>query len=42
MRKGGSEYLSCGCEHHFYFEPFEIYEQHLCRWHQEKLDNASV
>ena len=43
MRKKGSEYdLSCGCETHFWFEPFEIYEQYLCKWHQEKLDNASV
>ena len=35
-RKKGSEYLSCGCETHFYFEPFEIYEQELCRYHLEK------
>ncbi len=43
MRKGGSEYQSCGCETHFYFEPFEVYEQELCGWHQRKLDaNASI
>ena len=42
MRKRGSEYQSCGCETHFYFEPFEVYEQELCGFHQRKLDNASV
>ena len=35
-RKRGSEYLSCGCESHFYFDPFEIYKAEWCRYHLEK------
>lgn len=37
-RKKGSEYASCGCETHFYFEPFEIYEQELCKYHKQKAE----
>ena len=36
MRKNGSEYSSCGCESHFWFEPFEIYEQELCNFHKNR------
>ena len=37
-RKQGSEYNSCGCETHFYFDPFEVYEQALCSYHLKKVE----